>query len=283
MKTQFHSAFTAGAFALSLFGAANATTYRYVDAEAASSVDGDTWALTSRNVTYSAVRKGITDIPWISPSQHFDGKHSVGFRIRPTDGSQGSTDKITYPLVLGNAAFAMPADGGSGYTGYAIKFPSAQDFQSPNGKVLCAQWWQGAPYGPPLRMAITGSNGSHVSYRFWVLNNDTLGNPSAVPIDIGGGTVGYGNWNKFVVYTHWDYNGGGHVSVWQNHNLVLSWYGKLGYDPNTIPYKNPPANAAHPNRKMQIEFGLYREAQSAKHMVFFDEVAFGDSYNDANP
>ena len=261
----------------------SATVHRYVDAQAAS-IDG-AWVLTDNAISYNPVLKGDPDDVWISPSQSYNSTgNSIGIRFYPTDGSAGSTDKLTYPLVIGNASFAPPTNGTVGYyNGFAVKFLSATDFQTPAGKVLCFQWWQGSPYGPPLRMAITGTSGSNVIYRFLVLNNDTLGNPSAVPLDIGGGTVPYGAWGAFVVYTKFNYAGGGVVTVWQNGTQVFTWTGKLGYDPSTKPYANATSATPYPNQKIQIEFGLYREAQMKKHMIFLDEIRHADTYAEALP
>jgi hypothetical protein len=115
------------------------------------------------------------------------------------------------------------------------------------------------------------------------LDNDTLGNPSSTPIVVDGGTVPFNTWTNFVVMLIPDYNGNGQIKVWQNGTQVIAWTGKVGYDPSTIPYKNPPAGTANPNTSFDVFYSPYRNRQNTKQQMFFDEIRFADTYSEAAP
>lgn len=85
-----------------------------------------------------------------------------------------------------------------------------------------------------MRLEITNDTTNVVTWKIWVLNNDTLGNPSAQPIVLDGGTIPFDTWTTFVVMLIPDYTGDGQIKVWENGTQVIAWIGKVGYDPSTI-------------------------------------------------
>ena len=149
---------------------------------------------------------------------------------------------------------------------------------------MIAQWWQGAAYGPPLRLGITSETSNVVSYKFYVMNDNTLGNPSAKALEIGGGEIPFDTWTTFVVLTIPDFTGRkGEVRVWMNGKKQFEWKGKLGYDPSGKPYKGATKDTLHPNKQFDVFYGPYRARQNRQHQMFFDEIKFGDTYADAAP
>ncbi len=282
----------AGALICALGVPAHATLFRHITAETASptnAVINSDGSLTESGVTYACIYKPTPQAtwvrtPWISPSQYYLGSHAIGMEIDPVSTyALSDVDKVNHRLESGNDSFALTF-GNKRYTGFALKLPSA-NFQIPDSgrKLMLAQWWQGSPYGPPVRMEITNATSNVVTFRFWVLNNDTLGNPSSVPIDIGGGTIAFDQWNTFVVMLIPDYTGSGQIKVWQNGTQIVTWTGKVGYDPSTIPYNNPPPGTSNPNQNFDVFYGPYRDRQNKKHQVFYDEVKFADTYSEAAP
>ncbi|MFI5336647.1 MAG: hypothetical protein ACHQ5A_07675 [Opitutales bacterium] len=278
-RARFFCRILAGLLTLDGAAQSGATLYRRISGEDAV-IEADR-TLREGGIAYRAVLKETAGTARIDRTAPWAGRACVVFHLARNPGR--GTDKYTYPLVLGSADFAPAAAGGTGFTGYALRVPGPADFSPPAGKLLVVQWWQGRPYGPPLRMALTGGDDHAVSYRFFVLNNDTLGNPSSVSRDIGGGQIPRETWTPFVVWTKFDFQGGGEVTVWQEGRQVFTWHGKLGYNPATIPYRKPAPGSPPPNRKLQIEFGLYREQADQVHEIGFDEVRFADIRADAQP
>jgi len=269
---------------------ANSTTFRSITAERSNgAVINNDGSLTENGVTYHVIykpdpRANWVRSPWISPSQAYRGRHSIGMEIDPQKPtSAGDVDKVNHRLCSGSDPFALTW-GVKRYAGFALKLRRATfQIPEPGRKLMLAQWWQGAPYGPPVRLEITSATRHVVSFEFWVLNNDTLGNPSAVPIVIGGGTIPFDAWSTFVVMLIPDYSGNGQIKVWQNGSKIVSWTGKVGYNPNTIPYRNPPAGILHPNNAFDVFYGPYRDRQMTKQQVFYDEIKFTSTYLEAIP
>jgi hypothetical protein len=81
--------------------------------------------------------------------------------------------KVNLTLSSGNDPFALTF-GQKRYKGFALKLPST-GFQIPTGSLLIAQWWQGAPYVPPVSLHITGDTTSVVSWELWVFIPDHTG------------------------------------------------------------------------------------------------------------
>jgi len=269
---------------------ANAATFRHITAEPANgAIINSDGSLTENGVTYPVIYKPVPQAswvrsPWISPSQGYNSGHSIGMEIDAQDPtSSGQVDKVNHRLCSGNDSFALTW-GVKRYTGFALELRSATfQIPQPGTKLMLAQWWQGSPYGPPVRLEITSATTDAVSFEFWVLNNDTLGNPSATPIIIGGGTIPFDAWTTFVVMLIPDYTGNGQIKVWQNGNQIIYWTGKVGYDPSTIPYKNPPAGTPNPNNSFDVFYGPYRDRQPTQQQVFYDEIRFTDTYLEALP
>jgi hypothetical protein len=292
MKPLTTKLIAAGALLCALAAPVRATLFRHITGETGSptnAVINSDGSLTESGVTYACIYKPVPQAswvrtPWLSPSQHYVGAHAIGMEIdSSSDPTTPTVDKVNHRLCSGNDSFALTW-GVKRYTGFALELPSA-NFQIPlaGKKLMLAQWWQGSPYGPPVRIAITNDTTSVVTFRVWVLNNDTLGNPSSVPIDIGGGTIPFDTWTTFVVMLIPDYTGSGQIKVWLNGTQIIYWTGKVGYDPSTIPYNNPPPGTNPPNNSFDVFYGPYRDRQTTKQQVFYDEIKFADTFSEASP
>jgi hypothetical protein len=64
---------------------------------------------------------------------------------------------------------------------------------------------------------------------------------------------------------------------------VVNWTGKVGYDPSTIPYNGAPAGTSTPNHNFNVYLGPYRARQNTKPQMFFDEIKFSDTCDEAVP
>ena len=169
------------------------------------------------------------------------------------------------------------------YLGFAVDIPSA-GFQPPaRGGVQLAQWFQGSPYSPPLSITITRETSAGATFQVLVYNNTTGGNPSSQPIIVGTGTMSLDTWTPLVVHAVMNYQGQGEVGLWENGVQLFDWTGSVGYDPTTIPYKNPPAGTSPPNSLFDVFFGPYREQQATTQTFYFDEIRWADTYADASP
>ena len=238
------------------------------------------------DVVYKATpRPDWVRLPWISPSIQYRGAHAIGMEIQahsPDDPRQ--VDKVNLKISGGHDTYALRF-GNTRYTGFALMLPKAT-FEAPENdkRILLAQWWQGAPYGPPVRLGITGSNmPGTVHYQFWVLNDDTLGNPSAQPQVAGEGDIPLDAWNRFEVMITPDFAGNGEIAVWLDDKKVVQWRGKVGYTPSAKPYKGANGNTPSPNKAFDVYIGPYRETQARRHQAFYANIRFADTADDARP
>lgn len=216
---------------------------------------------------------GWVHLPAITTAESHGHRTSIRMEIDGT-GEQmpPGPDKVNLNVVHGSAPYA-PRFGDTKFLSFAIKLGKF-DAQQPT---IPMQWWQGTPYGPPLSIVAEGTD----SYKVLVRNDVTKGNPSAVPVTAGAGTFASG-WNTFVVETVFDFAGdNGVVIVWQNGNEVVSWKGRVGYDPKADPYVSPTGH--HPNTGIDIHMGPYGGRQTATRQVYYDDIRFGDSYADVAP
>lgn len=269
---------------------AHTEVYRHITAESqAGAVINDAGVLTESGAAYPVIytpssREPWCRPPWLDSANAFKGTRSIGMEILPQAAvAANPVDKVNHRISSGNDRFAL-AFGVKRYAGFALLLPREQfEIPAPGKKLMLAQWWQGAPYGPPLRLAITDATTDAVTFRFLVLNDDTKGNPSAVPVDIGGGVIPFDTWTTFVVMTLPDHRGAGEVEVWLDGERIIAWAGKLGYDPAAISYAGAPAGTRKPNPKFDVFYGPYRERQEKRHRVFFDEIKFTDTRAEAVP
>ena len=203
--------------------------------------------------------------PIISTNGGFASNDSFAYEIDPSvTGENSTTDKVDTRVSYGDDASALQFDAVK-YLGFVVNIPAA-NFTAPTTTpgAQIAQWWQGSPYSPPLALDIIGETNGMVSYSLQVHNDATKGNPSSVPVTVGTGTIPFDSWNTFVVMTDMDYNGNGQIKLWQNGTLLMNWTGAVGYDPSTIPYKNPPIGTANPNSHFDVFLGPYRPIQNTE-------------------
>jgi len=207
-------------------------------------------------------------LPAIAADESHGHRRSIRMEIEGTaEQTPAGPDKVNLNVVHGSAPYA-PRFGDVKFLSFAIKLGKF-DAQQPT---ILMQWWQGTPYGPPLSVVAEGAD----SYKVLVRNDVTKGNPSAVPVTAGGGRFASG-WNTFVVETVFDFAGeNGVVIVWQNGRQVVSWKGKVGYDPKGDPYAKP--TGRHPNTGLDIHMGPYGGRQTETRQVYYDDIRFGDSY-----
>jgi hypothetical protein len=253
--------------------------------------DGNTYDCVTKPTPPNLVSEGGNEYyPWIAADGGFLSDYAINYQINPSPESDGTylstTDKMDTTLSTGDDADALKFDSPK-YLGFAVKIPSA-GFSAPvinasYAGVQIAQWWQGSPYSPPLALDMIGENNGMVTYALLVHNDTTLGNPSSVPVIIGTGSIAFDSWNTFVVETDMDYSGSGQIQLWQNGNLLMSWTGAVGYNPSTIPYKNPPAGTADPNSAFNVYVGPYRPSQETEQSELFDDIRWASDYSDALP
>jgi Polysaccharide lyase len=263
------------------------------------STDGD-GNIIEGGVTYDTVTKPVPPnlvsnggneyLPWISTNGGYTSNDAFAYQILPSPSSGGqflsSADKIDTTLSTGDFSDALTFDSPK-YLGFAVNLPAA-NFTAPftTGPaytgVQIAQWWQGAPYGPPLALELVGESNGMAQYNLVVHNDMTDGNPSSVPDTVWTGTLPFDSWNTFVVMTDMDYSGNGEIELWQNGNLLTTWTGVVGYDPSGYPY-DLPTGINHPNQKFNVYFGPYRPGQDSEQEELFDDVRWANDFGDAVP
>jgi hypothetical protein len=224
--------------------------------------------------------------PWISTNGGYTSNNSISYEIDPSpSGDTSTTDKVDTRISYGGDTTALGFDSVK-FLGFALNIPAA-NFGAVVGDgssgVQIAQWWQGSPYSPPLALDLTGVSNGKATFELIAHNDTTLGNPSSVPITITTGTIPFDIWNTFEIETTMDFNGNGEVALWENGTKLVDWTGAVGYDPSTIPYKNPPQGTANPNQSFDVFFGPYRPIQNTEQVEQFDDVRWANTLADATP
>ncbi len=285
-----HPTLLAGALLIALCSAASASTFVQILADN-SSIDstGSNLIDNPTGNTYRVIYKPSStsswiNWPWIDTTQAWTGASAIGLEIDPsTDPTTPLVDKVNVRISSGNDSFAL-TNGVTRYTGFAVMLPSATN-DIPTDRYLFAQWWQGSPYAPPVMLDVI-PNTNPIQYHVLIHNTDTLGNPSAVPITlpVAGGNLSFDTWHTFVVMITPDYYGyNGQLQLWEDGQQLVSWTGKIGYDPSTQPYANATSSTPYPNQNMDVFFGPYRNRQNTTQQLFFDDVKFTDTYDEAVP
>jgi hypothetical protein len=273
----------------------------YKDITANNATIDSTGDIIENGVTYLTVTKpsppnlvsqgGNEYYPWISTNGGYTSNDAFAYQINASPETNGtydsSTDKVDTRVSYGDDSSALKFDSPK-YLGFAVNIPQANfsvaTATAPSySDVQIAQWWQGSPYSPPLALDITGESNGAVDYSLEVHNDTTLGNPSSSSVIVGNGTIDFDSWNTFVVMTDMDYNGDGQIELWQNGNLLMNWTGAVGYNPSTIPYKNPPEGTEDPNSQFDVFLGPYRPSQETEQQEQFDDIRWANDYSDAVP
>ncbi|HUB24916.1 MAG TPA: heparin lyase I family protein [Tepidisphaeraceae bacterium] len=268
---------------------AHATLYTDITANnAAIDSSGD---VVENGVTYLTVFKPVPPTsnihyPWISTNGGYTSNDALAYEIDPSPaGDTSSTDKVDTRVSHADDSTALTFDSVK-YLGFAVNIPAANfaaQVSAGDTGVQIAQWWQGSPYSPPLALDLTGSSNGAADYELIVHNDTTMGNPSSTPVVLMTGTIPFDSWNTFVVETDMDYSGDGQVALWENGTELVDWTGAVGYNPSTIPYKNPPEGTANPNQNFDVFIGPYRTIQDTQQQELFDDVRWANTQADATP
>jgi hypothetical protein len=273
----------------------------YKDITANNATIDNTGDILENGVTYLTITKpsppnlvsegGNEYYPWISTNGGYTSNDAFAYQINASPETNGtydsSTDKVDTRVSYGDDSSALKFDAVK-YLGFAVNIPKANfsiaTATAPSySDVQIAQWWQGSPYSPPLALDMTGESNGMVDYSLEVHNDTTGGNPSSSSVIVGNGTIAFDSWNTFVVMTYMDYNGDGQIELWQNGTMLMNWTGAVGYNPSTIPYKNPPEGTANPNSQFDVYVGPYRPSQETEQSEEFDDIRWANDYSDAVP
>jgi hypothetical protein len=277
----------AGAFVAMNCQASQEKSHVIMDLTKGAEVESSTWHLAVAGKRYLCVKKGD---PQVAPQIVDDPEVGKAIRIEldPTSGKgpDNGRDKINYTVVKAQDSKAPTFDGRTVYYRFALKL-DPQEFETPTSgrDYVIAQWWQGAPFGPPLSLQILPSSDPSASpeIAFVIRNGETGANPSAKTIDLrpkGVPSLERGKWYKFEVATKFSYNGGGALRVWIDGKEVISWEGSIGYDPSAsgpqLGYKSGSKMDRSPNSNLELYFGPYRDRMASKQVFYFADVSYGD-------
>jgi len=252
------------------------------------------WNLSYDGKDYACVTKGApTVIPAIVPGG-YHSPDSLQITLAPTSGTgpDHGRDKINYCIVSGHSPNAPTFDDRTTQFAFAIKLE--RSFQAPvsgSGYVL-AQWWQGAPFGPPLALQLLNSVHPEDDPRivFAIHNDQTGGNPSAKVVYAYPKVVCElvrGRWYYFIcrVKVSYDARVEGRLEVWINRDPVpgeqdVLSTGNIGYNPRLTAAQLGFTNGdltAHPNPRMQIEVGPYRDRMTTTQTFYYDHISYAIS------
>jgi len=228
-------------------------------------------------------------------TESFLGKHSICYSIGQTEGlgpkvSSGldvrgnGTDKIHHSIIpLERKKKALFSFGNTYCTGFAIKLDETTEVPQKGTQVIVFQIWQGAPFGPPLKMSLFNKNGG-IAAGVFVRNDKTGSSPSAPWLTAQEGIIlKKGVWYRLVTKVVLKHQAmkAGRVEVWmaQGHKplkKISVWDGHIGYDPaGHGNYAN--RKDVKPNPKCVPTFGVYRARQKRKIKLFFDDIRVASS------
>jgi Polysaccharide lyase len=226
-------------------------------------------------------------------NEHYRGKSALEICIAARDEvlSKRAAYKAAIDCVGGHDAFAPPLKPADWFHGFAMKI-DAGHYQLPvEGEVLFEQWWQGAPFHPPVAIVIV--NPADARARKWG-DAGTNGNFALILRDDGHnadenfpgaaqyfdlGPVTTGEWLRWLVHVRPSpVESRGAIDITLNGEEKLKLGGiRVGYNPDNPQYKDhrPPDHIA------AVNVALYRLNGQNFQRFFFDEIKFADTREDA--
>lgn len=180
------------------------------------------------------------------------GTHVLNVYLPSDSGSVNTrTEVVTVPTINFGDLF---------YHGFSIYVPYT-GFTAPTSWEAFGQFWQHPDVAPPLALEFV-ANSDPLEYRI-VYRNDTGF------YEIYRGEMPRGEWVDFIVRAKFS-TSSGDIKVWQDYGVVAEYTGKLGFSGK--------------GTTVTAKVGLYREAgQTITQSVFFDQIKYGTTFDDADP
>ena len=239
------------------------------------------YELIENNITYKFITKGTFYFnPIITTVNPYRGKKCIQYEITGSAPLNGETnDKSQHRIFSGSDANAL-LFGSKKFFGFAMKLDA--NMPQPINTVQFFQIWQGTPMSPPLEMRLLpGGVGNIVNFDLWIRNNTTTANPSS-GIRIYQGSMAKAQWGTFILMVNMHNTTdvqNGEIKLWINNAIVEDWVGRAGYS-NGIVYAGV---AQTPNANFDAFFGPYRPCQQVGVKMWFDQIKYAGTYNDADP
>jgi hypothetical protein len=244
----------------------------------------DRWAVESDGAWFNVARKGAPSAQLRSCAGRTG--RGLGISLPPSDPVGDSMDKVVLD-VLGR--YESPRQMLEFDRTYAIElsFTLEPDSELPieGGRMLLFQLWQGAPFGPPLRIELE-PDGTMAVY---LLDDETGSSPCAsnprctlpATSSISGARSLLSGvpvrppreWNHVslvVTPRHRGYPEPGRVRISINGHEA-SHHTHLGFEPSA--HGGYPGTTRHPNALLEVGFGVYRTRQPRTHSLCFDDFS----------
>ena len=222
---------------------------------------------------------------WLSGSQAFVGRRSLGLRVRK---SQGTKDRIELRPVHGTTDSYALSYGQTRWFGYAIKFHKNSEI--PTGWVHITQMWQ-RPYPgriddiKAVPMTVSLKKNAETLQMYVALRNGVDKTVVATRPDETLDTqlsnnvidLPQGRWNTLVyglTPSHVEDDRTGNIQVYLNGQLVVDHDGDYGVVPGETTGRQ---------ETFDLRVGIYREAQPTETIMFVDEVKYGNSRDAVTP
>ncbi len=203
-------------------------------------------------------------LPEISSEQARNGSNSIKFRLVPTtpdwSSSNNLIDRTEYVLAQTGLNTLK-------YSGFSVYLPS--NFPQHNIWTVLHQWWQSSPESPPIALELDDNTNPQeyiIRYRYGTDKNDE------VSVKAHTATIPKGQWVDFIFKWKISPSGDSVLQVWVDGTEVVNLSGpsfKLGYT-NT-------------SNSIREKFGIYRGNQNHDMIIYMDDIALGDSYNEVDP
>lgn len=247
-------------------------------------------SLDSDGSRFHLAEKGPRQVHRLLQRLDSNGDSALGVMMTPRLQSDDGMDKLMldafgrYGKRSDLLEFGRPA---------TISFAIMLDFEfeapSAGSRFIVFQLFQGAPYGPPLRMEID----SDLRARFYALDDSTGSNPCAASpdcVDQRSDATGVrelytsaplvrGEWTSIridITPRHQGMGAPGSLAIWVDDIFERPGFvgsEMIGYDPEgwgNYPHASVSGNE-HPNAALDVSIGIYRSPQPRHQVVYFDD------------
>ncbi len=226
---------------------------------------------------------------WISPSNDYnyysksEKGSAIALRFYPTLRKAGiGTDKMMWNIRDkrngGNVKI-----GDTVYTAFAFKVP--KNFSAPlhNKNFMIFQVWQGSPFHPPISIHVNGTgvgNPKKQALSLKLLQVTMDGDKDSAQILLST-PLQRGQWIELIVGVRFDTRNGS-VNVYKREGDHFEpLFEKSGLQTafeREQAFKIRDDQIYYPNKAAAVLLGLYRMRQPTKHVVLFDEIRVGDTF-----
>lgn len=216
-------------------------------------------------------REGLYTEPWFS-TDAYRGEYSLGMQLPAAESNPNLAGRSELFVVAPDDTYTLKF-GEKKYFGFAMKLDKWA-FDMPLNWCLFTQVFQNQDpwiYSPPFALDFKIGQDNPIQYQVETIGTAGLGSTVRYT-----GDINRDQWYKFVLALKPGYNGDGTIELWVDDVKVYDAQQDWGYAPGTY-------EGTEVNDSFNFRVGLYRREQPRAFTVYYDQVKYGDSYEEADP